>query len=145
MIKTTSRKENYALKAFGFLLAVVVLASCAQEKAPEKRPNIILILADDMGYSDLGSYGSEINTPSLDKLAAGGLRMTQFYNASRCCPTRASLLTGLYPHQANMGFMQEDCGLPAYGGHIPDNAATIAQVLQSKWLSNSYVGQMACR
>ena len=61
------------------------------------RPNVIIIMTDDMGYSDLGCYGSEINTPALDALAKNGLRYTQFYNAGRCCPTRASLLTGLYP------------------------------------------------
>ena len=74
------------------------------------RPNIIIILTDDMGYSDLGCYGSEINTPNLDSLAENGLRFTQFYNAGRCCPTRASLLTGLYPHQAGMGGMDNDAG-----------------------------------
>ena len=67
------------------------------------RPNIVVILADDMGYSDIGCYGSEIETPQLDRLAAAGLRFTQFYNTGRCCPTRASLLTGLYPHQAGIG------------------------------------------
>ena len=68
-------------------------------------PNIVIIMSDDMGYSDLGCYGGEIETPNLDRLAAGGLRFTQFYNTARCCPTRASLLTGLYPHQAGMGHM----------------------------------------
>lgn len=107
----------------------------------DNRPNIILILADDMGYSDLGCYGSEINTPSLDKLANNGLRMTQFYNASRCCPTRASLLTGLYPHQANMGFMQEDCQLPNYGGYIPENAVTIAEALKVNGYNTAMSGK----
>ena len=70
-----------------------------------KPPNIILIMTDDMGFSDLGCYGSEIETPNLDALAENGLRFTQFYNAGRCCPTRASLMTGLYAHQAGMGGM----------------------------------------
>ena len=69
------------------------------------RPDILLIMSDDMGFSDLGCYGSEIRTPNLDALAANGLRFTQFYNTARCCPTRACLLTGLYPHQAGMGHM----------------------------------------
>src|SRR5688572_17466289 len=69
----------------------------------ESRPNILLILADDLAYSDLGCYGGEIRTPNLDALAAGGLRFTQFYNGTRCCPTRASLLTGLYAQQAGVG------------------------------------------
>jgi arylsulfatase A-like enzyme len=68
--------------------------------AEVRRPNIIVILSDDMGFSDIGCYGGEIRTPNLDALAKGGLRFTQFYNMARCCPTRASLLTGLYPHQA---------------------------------------------
>ncbi len=121
---------------------VLTLSGCdsKQAKTP-KRPNVILILADDMGYSDLGCYGSEINTPSLDNLASNGLRMTQFYNASRCCPTRASLLTGLYPHQANMGFMQEDCKLPGYGGHIPNNAVTIAEMLRDNGYNTAMSGK----
>src|SRR6056297_3970864 len=87
------------------LLSVTALSSCTKEKQETNRPNIILIMADDMGYSDLGCYGSNINTPNLDSLAKNGLRFTQFYNAARSCPTRASLLTGLYPHQAGMGGM----------------------------------------
>ena len=79
----------------------------------KKPPNIIIILVDDMGYSDIGSFGSEINTPNLDALAAGGMRLTRFYNAARCCPSRASLLTGLYPHQAGMGSMTQDMGHPS--------------------------------
>src|SRR5262245_30739759 len=71
----------------------------------QARPNIMVILADDLGYSDLGCYGSEIKTPNLDGLAMNGLRFTQFYNSARCCPTRASLLTGLYPHEAGVGMM----------------------------------------
>ena len=73
-----------------------------------RRPNIVLIMADDMGFSDLGCYGSEIATPNLDRLARGGVRFTQFYNTARCCPTRASLLTGLYPHQAGVGHMTQN-------------------------------------
>ena len=84
-----------------------------------KRPNIVVILADDLGYSDIGCYGGEIRTPNLDKLAAGGVRFTQFYNTARCCPTRASLLTGLYPHQAGVGHMMETAQkLPGYRGDL---------------------------
>src|SRR5262245_46861985 len=78
--------------------------------APPARPNILIILADDLGYADLGCYGGEIRTPHLDALAADGLRFTQFYNCARCCPARASLLTGLYPHQAGIGLMTSDRG-----------------------------------
>lgn len=111
-------------------------------------PNIILIMGDDMGYSDIGCYGGEINTPNLDSLAANGLRFTQFYNAARCCPTRASLLTGLYPQQAGVGHMMEDRGTPAYQGDLNQNAVTIAEVLKEtgyatymsgKWHVTPYV------
>ena len=95
------------------------------------RPNIIVILADDVGFSDLGCYGGEIHTPNLDRLAARGLRFTQFYNTARCCPTRASLLTGLYPHQAAVGHMTEDQGLDGYHGDLSRNAVTIAEVLRT--------------
>ena len=96
-----------------------------------EKPNIIIILADDMGFSDVGCYGGEISTPNLDKLANGGIRFTQFYNAARCCPTRASLLTGLYPHQTGIGDMTVDQGEPSYRGDISDNCVTIAEVLKS--------------
>jgi len=100
-----------------------------------EKPNIILIMADDMGYSDLGCYGSEIHTPNLDRLAYNGLRFTQFYNTARCCPTRASLLTGLYPHQAGMGKMVShkpgDKPPGPYQGYLNNNCVTLAEVLKS--------------
>lgn len=96
-----------------------------------KRPNIVLIMADDLGYSDVGAFGSEIRTPNIDKLAAEGLRVTQFYNTGRCCPSRASLMTGLYPHQAGVGDMLQDDGLEAYSTHLTFNSVTLAEVLQS--------------
>ena len=82
-----------------------------------------------MGYSDLGCYGGEIRTPNIDALATGGLRFTQFYNGGRCCPTRASLMTGLYPHQAGVGRMTNDANLPGYRGRLTENTVTIAEVL----------------
>ena len=103
----------------------------ARSADPPGRPNIVLILADDMGYSDIGCYGGEIRTPNLDRLAAGGLRFTQFYNTARCCPTRASLLTGLYPHQAGVGHMMEDKGYDGYRGDLNRRCVTIAEVLRS--------------
>jgi len=96
----------------------------------DSRPNIILILADDMGYSDIGCYGSEIETPNLDELGEGGIRFTQMYNCARCCPSRASLLTGLYPHQAGVGHMVHNLGVPAYQGYLNDNCITIAETLR---------------
>lgn len=101
-----------------------------QRRPAGRRPNIVLILADDMGYSDLGCYGGEINTPHLDGLARDGLRLTQMYNEARCCPTRASLLTGLYPHQTGVGLMVDDRGLPAYQGFLNDRCVTIAEALK---------------
>ena len=77
---------------------------------PENRPNILVILNDDMGFSDIGCYGGEIDTPNLDALAANGLRFSQFYNTARCSPTRASLLTGLHPHQTGIGILVNDDG-----------------------------------
>ena len=86
--------------------------------AEAKPPNVLLIMADDMGYSDLGCFGGEIETPHLDGLAQNGLRFTQFYNTARCWSTRASLLTGLYPHQAGMGWMTSDLGHDGYRGDL---------------------------
>ena len=80
------------------------------------KPNFILILADDMGYSDLGCYGSEINTPNIDSLANRGIRFSQMYNSARCCPSRAALLTGLNPQQTGVGHMTATMGSP---NHIP--------------------------
>ncbi len=105
------------------------------------RPNIIIIMSDDMGYSDIGCYGSEINTPSLDALAADGLRFTQFYNTGRCCPTRASLLTGQYPHRAGVGHMMEDLGLDGYRGELSRNCVTIAEVLRDAGYATYMVGK----
>ncbi len=95
-----------------------------------QKPNIILILADDMGYSDIGCYGSEIATPNLDRLAAGGARFSQMYSFARCCPSRAALLTGLHPQQAGVGHMVEDRGTRAYQGYLREDAVTIAETLK---------------
>jgi arylsulfatase len=95
------------------------------------RPNIVLILADDMGFSDLGCYGSEIRTPNLDGLAASGVRFTQAYNYARCCPSRAALLTGLYPHQAGVGHMVEGRPAAGYQGYLRDDCVTIAEALRA--------------
>ncbi|MEZ6058699.1 MAG: arylsulfatase [Planctomycetaceae bacterium] len=105
------------------------------------RPNIIVILSDDMGYSDLGCYGGEIQTPHLDALAAKGLRFTQFYNTARCCPTRASLLTGLYPHQAGVGWMMNDQKLPGYRGDLSQSCATMAEMLKPAGYSTYMTGK----
>jgi len=117
------------------------VALTADAFAQPRRPNIVVVLADDLGYSDLGCYGGEIRTPNIDALAAGGLRFTQFYNCTRCCPSRASLLTGLYPHQAGIGAMTGDQGQPGYRGSLQPNCVTIAQVLKSAGYRTAMVGK----
>ena len=112
------------------LLTVFVAFGGSLQAADAAKPNIVVILVDDMGFSDLGCYGSEIPTPNLDGLAAGGLRFTQFYNTARCCPTRAALLTGLYSHQTGVGHMVEDKNLPGYRGRLNDQCLTFAEVLK---------------
>jgi arylsulfatase len=107
----------------------------------DDRPNIIVILSDDMGYSDIGCYGSEVATPNLDQLAEGGLLFTQFYNTGRCCPTRGSLLTGLYPHQSGIGHMTGDYGSDGYRGDLSRNAVTIAEVLKMAGYSTYISGK----
>ncbi|RIK88601.1 MAG: arylsulfatase, partial [Planctomycetota bacterium] len=96
------------------------------------RPNVVIILVDDMGFSDIGCYGSEIPTPNIDALAARGVRFTQFYNTARCSPTRASLLTGLYPHQAGMGHLDSEVieGSKGTSGRLRDDCVTMAEVLR---------------
>ncbi|MSR31546.1 MAG: arylsulfatase [Gemmataceae bacterium] len=106
-----------------------------------RQPNIVIILSDDMGFSDLGCFGGEILTPNLNRLAEGGLRFTQFYNTARCCPTRASLLTGLYPHQAGIGHMMNETVWPGYKGDLNANTPTIAEVLGTAGYRNYAVGK----
>src|ERR687893_2312669 len=95
-----------------------------------ERPNILVILADDLGYADLGCYGGEIRTPNLDRLAEGGVRMSNFHNTPRCSPSRASLLTGLHPHQTGIGILTNDDGPEGYAGDLNRSCVTIAEVLK---------------
>jgi len=135
-------------------IATVPACAAAQTAREAQRPNIILIMADDMGYSDVGCFGGEIPTPNIDRLAASGIRYTQFYNTGRSCPTRASLLTGLYSHQAGIGAMSEDPydktkhdtdrenhGLPGYMGHLNRNCVTIAEVMKQAGYNTYMVGK----
>ena len=118
---------------FTCLVAVflMTLVARSEDTARGQSPNIVVILSDDMGYSDIGCYGSEIQTPTLDGLAGNGLRFTQFYNTARCCPTRASLLSGLYPHQAGIGHMMEDSGHDGYRGELNRQCLTMAELLKT--------------
>ncbi|MEQ2008924.1 MAG: arylsulfatase [Limisphaerales bacterium] len=123
------------------LLVKLLCLALPLSAASAPRPNILLILADDLGFSDLGCYGSSIATPNLDRLAAGGLRFTQFYNAARCCPTRAALLTGLYPHQAGVGHMLQPWRPPSYSSGLGENTATIAELLRDAGYRTYHVGK----
>lgn len=115
--------------------------AAASGTAAPLRPNIILIMADDLGFSDIGPYGGEIATPHLDALARNGLRFSQFYNTARCCPTRASLLTGLYPHQAGIGHMMNDYGSDGYRGDLSRKAVTLAEVLRGAGYRTAMCGK----
>lgn len=122
-------------------VSLLVLGLSAQLAcAADERPNILLVMVDDMGYSDLGCYGGEISTPTLDMLAQNGVKFARFYNCAQCCPTRASLMTGLYPHQAGVGDMNEEgdknvlwkrVGSPAYLGLKPQGIVTLPEVLRA--------------
>ncbi|PAW81339.1 MAG: arylsulfatase [Pedosphaera sp. Tous-C6FEB] len=135
------------------LLTALLLLPLSALHAAANKPNILIILADDLGWSDLGCYGGEIRTPNLDSLAADGLRFTQFYTCTRCCPSRASLLTGLYPHQAGIGLMTSDQAakypgagdkgeaFPGYRGALNASCVTIAQVLKPVGYRTAAVGK----
>ena len=111
------------------ILLTLLIPVVSRAKNPD-RPNLLILLADDLGYSDLGCFGGEIETPVLDSLAAGGVRLTHFYNTGRCCPSRAALLTGQYPHRVGLGHMAgNDLGQPGFRGRVSQEAVTIAQNL----------------
>lgn len=115
--------------------------SLPAEDAPVARPNIVLIMADDLGFSDIGCYGGEIRTPHLNQMATNGLRFTQFYNTARCCPTRAALMTGLYPHQAGVGLMTQRTAQPGYQGQLHRQCVTMAEVLRGSGYSTYMAGK----
>ena len=131
-----------ALPLVPALAALGLLAASARGAAPA-RPNILLVLVDDMGWSDIGCYGGEIPTPNLDALASGGVRFTQFYNTARCSTTRASLLTGLYPHQAGMGYLDGLVKPASKGTHgrLHERCVTMAEVLGAAGYHTSIVGK----
>ncbi|MHC4247179.1 MAG: arylsulfatase [Planctomycetota bacterium] len=117
------------LDSLAFVVAATALACDGAPRDPDDRPNFVLVMADDMGYSDIGCFGGEIRTPNLDRLAANGVRFTHFYNTARCCPTRAALLTGRYSHQAGVGHMVDDRGTAGYRGELAQDSATMAEAL----------------
>jgi arylsulfatase len=128
--------KNLKFSAMGLaVISGIALSGCkksSESEVTQVRPNILIIMADDLGYSDLGSYGGEIHTPNLDDLAENGIRFTQFYNAARCCPSRASLLTGKYPHQA---------GMALNGQNLRKDAATIAEILRGNGYQTGLTGK----
>ena len=134
----TPTKLNIAVGSA--LLTFTCAQSMAQQRA-DSRPNILVILADDLGYSDIGCYGGDVQTPNLDRLAENGIRFTHFYNTSRSCPTRASMLTGLYQHQAGVGRMTFDQHKPGYRGTMTHNGVTIAEVLKDAGYRTAWVGK----
>lgn len=126
-------------------LCLCLLLSATVNAQAENRPNVIVILVDDMGYSDVGAFGGEVRTPHIDSLAKGGLRFTQMYNSARCCPSRASLLTGLYSHQAGIanftgGDRTAKLG-PAYRGRLNKQCVTLAEVLKATGYNTYGVGK----
>ncbi|RAV29371.1 arylsulfatase [Sinomicrobium soli] len=127
-------------RVLSLFFSALALTGCSGEKE-DGRPNIIIIMADDLGFSDLGCYGGEIQTPNLDRLAENGVRMGSFYNTSRCCPSRAAMLTGLYQHQAGIGRMTKNMGLPGYQGTLDDETVTIAEVLKQSGYQTGMVGK----
>lgn len=131
------------MKSHLLILAALVAIICGHSPAAEK-PNIIVIMTDDVGYSDIGCFGGEIHTPTLDSLALGGVRLTQFYNTARCCPTRASLLTGLYAHQAGIGHMVDDWSTKvgeAYAGDLSKKAVTLAEAMKTAGYATYMTGK----
>ena len=123
-------------------LKIAAAGSVVGTAAETKRPNIVVMFADDMGFSDLGCYGSEIETPNIDRLAGSGIRFSHFRNTARCCPSRASLLTGLYAHQAGVGHMVNPRpSLPAYQGDLNRNCVTVAQVLKESGYQTMMAGK----
>ena len=133
--------------AAALALTQLALAASPANNGPRTtdhgQPNIVIILIDDMGFSDLQCYGGDVPTPNINRLAAEGVRFTQFYNCARCCPTRASLLTGLYPHQAGVGDMTADQGAPGYRGFPQPNTVTIAKMRKTPPVGFAHLGKIA--
>src|SRR5712671_7878164 len=132
---TQNRQMNSnKLRLTPALACAVALFLCNFTLAADKkadRPNVVVILIDDMGFSDLQCYGGDVPTPNINKLAREGVRFTQFYNTARCSPSRAALLTGLYPHEAGMGFLDNMVvpGSKGTQGRLRDDCVTMGEVL----------------
>ncbi len=126
---------------FTSILLTTVSAASAVAQQPSQ-PNIVLIMCDDMGFSDIGCYGGEIQTPNIDKLAQRGVRFSQFTNTGRSCPSRAALLTGRYQHEVGMGWMTAvDEHRPGYRGQISQDYPTIAEIMKHNGYSTYMSGK----
>ncbi|MDG1707776.1 MAG: sulfatase-like hydrolase/transferase, partial [Emcibacteraceae bacterium] len=132
-------KNKIAIAVFSLMLIISIITFLPVSKTPEEvkdtRPNILFILADDLGYSDIGPFGGEISTPNLDALAASGIRMSNLYAASACSPTRSMLLSGTSSHRAGMGTMYNDqtpnqLGQPGYEGYLNNDVVTVSTLLK---------------
>ena len=144
-----SSRREFLKETAGAAASLAMTKSALGAMAPSSalegsRPNIILILVDDMGYSDIGCFGSEIATPNLDAMAKSGMRMSQWYNNPRCCPSRASIMTGLYSHQVGFGMMADDAGhypYPQYAGDLSAQCCTIPEALKKAGYSTAMAGK----
>jgi len=127
------------------MLCLILFVVSVYAQPPRDQPNVLVILFDDLGYSDLGCYGGEIDTPHIDGLASKGVRFESFYNSARCCPSRASLMTGLYPPQAGIASFTtpnpHKRNGPAYLGRLNDQCVTLAEVLKPAGYGCYYVGK----
>ena len=123
------------------VLSTIILSCCSLHATAATKPNIIVIMADDMGFSDPGCYGGEVETPNIDWLAQEGVRFTRFKNSARCAPSRASLLTGRYQHSVGVGRMTTDKNLPGYRGQLSLDAPTLAEILKPHGYATSIVGK----
>ncbi|KPK38312.1 MAG: arylsulfatase, partial [Phycisphaerae bacterium SG8_4] len=136
---------SVSLSAVRYTLSALFVLGLFAVSAHAEKPNILVILFDDLGYSDLGCYGGEIETPNIDSLAKGGVRFESFYNSARCCPSRASLMTGLYPPQAGIASFTtrnpDKKRGPAYLGRLNDRCVTLAEVLKPAGYGCYYVGK----
>ncbi len=140
---SVTRRNALRLMAGTAATTALALAVPGGAAAAAKRPNIVVILVDDMGFSDVGCFGSEIPTPNIDALAAGGVRFTQFYNNARCSPSRASLITGAYPHQAGLGHLEPAVVPESMGikGKLLDRVVTFGEVISPAGYHTAVAGK----
>ena len=136
------------LSALGFMLGALALPSTVTAADNSRRPNIVVILGDDLGYADLGAFGSEIRTPNMDSLAKQGVRFTNFYTNPTCSPTRATLLSGVDTHRNGLGNMDEwtapnQRGAVGYEGHLNERVATLPQLLKDAGYHTYMVGKLS--